>query len=36
MSIKYEEHMEDRAGFPHKIGLLLGYPAKDTTMPVST
>lgn len=29
VSIKYEEHMEDRAGFPHEIGLLLGYPAKD-------
>jgi len=31
VSIKYEEHMEDRAGFPHEIGLLLGYPAKDVT-----
>ena len=25
VSIKYEEHMEERAGFPHEIGLLLGY-----------
>ena len=31
VSIKYEEHMEDCAGFPHEIGLLLGYPAKDVT-----
>ena len=31
VSIKYEEHMEERAGFPHEIGLLLGYPAKDVT-----
>lgn len=31
VSIKYEEHMEDCAGFPHEIGLLLGYPAKDET-----
>lgn len=31
VSIKYEEHMEDCDGFPHEIGLLLGYPAKDVT-----
>ena len=28
VSIKYEEHMEDRAGFPHEIGLLLGLSCK--------
>lgn len=26
---EYQCHMEGRGGFPHEIGLLLGYPAKD-------
>lgn len=29
VSVKYEEHMEGISGFPHEIGLLLGYPPKD-------
>ena len=26
---RYQAHMERRAGFPHEIGLLLGYPPGD-------
>ena len=26
---RYQAHMEHRAGFPHEIGLLLGYPPGD-------
>lgn len=25
----YQRHMEGRGGFPHEIGLLLGYPVED-------
>lgn len=31
VSRKYKSHMEDEGEFPHEIGLLLGYPAKDVT-----
>lgn len=27
--IRYETHMKDRVGFPHEMGLLLGYPVED-------
>lgn len=26
---RYEDYMEKRSGFPHEIGLLLGYPPED-------
>lgn len=29
VSEKYRAHMDGRCGFPHEIGLLLGYPASD-------
>lgn len=28
---RYQAHMEGRRGFPHEIGLLLGYPPEDVT-----
>lgn len=27
--IRYQTHMQDRVGFPHEMGLLLGYPVED-------
>ncbi len=29
VSVRYRAHMEKKAGFPHEIGLMLGYPAED-------
>ncbi len=27
--IRYQTHMQGRAGFPHEMGILLGYPVED-------
>lgn len=29
LCIHYEKYMTDREGFPHELGLLLGYPVED-------
>ncbi|MEY8338337.1 DUF3793 family protein [Lachnospiraceae bacterium 62-35] len=29
VSTRYRAHMEERAQFPHEIGILLGYPVED-------
>jgi hypothetical protein len=31
LSEHYQDHMEGKCGFPHEIGLLLGYPPGDVT-----
>lgn len=31
VALRYGAHMEEKADFPHEIGLLLGYPTKDVS-----
>jgi hypothetical protein len=30
-TLRYEKYMKEKKGFPHEMGLLLGYPVEDVT-----